>query len=76
MDIHMPEMDGIEATKTIIEKKAQHAPVIIALTASVISHEIDSYMKAGMKDVLPKPLNVDDLKAVLMKWSRQVQGLA
>lgn len=76
MDIHMPEMDGIEATKTIIENKGQQAPVIIALTASVISHEIDAYMQAGMKDVLSKPLNVDDLKAVLMKWSRQVQGLA
>ncbi len=72
MDIHMPEMDGIEATQKIIAQQGQRAPVIIALTASVIIEEITQYKEAGMKDVLAKPLSIDDIKACILKWGAQI----
>ena len=68
MDIHMPEMDGIEATRQIIGQMGQNAPLIIALTASVIIEEISQYKEAGMKDVLAKPLGIEDVKTCILKW--------
>lgn len=68
MDVHMPEMDGVEATRQIIAKMHNKAPVIIALTASVINNEIHTYKEAGMQDVLAKPLALDSLKNCLNKW--------
>lgn len=72
MDIHMPEMDGIEATQKIIAEMKQRAPIIIALTASVITEEINLYKQAGMKDVLAKPLTLEDAKSCLLKWGKEI----
>ena len=60
MDVHMPEMNGIEATKIIIEKKLSNAP-IIGMTASVMNDERESYIKAGMDVLVEKPVNFDSL---------------
>ncbi|MCU0423224.1 MAG: ATP-binding protein [Bacteroidia bacterium] len=76
MDIHMPEMDGVEATKNIRAVMGERAPVIIAVTASVVAHEIAIYKEAGMADVLAKPINLDEIKACLMKWSDSIKQKA
>ena len=68
MDIQMPVMGGIDASKAIIEfekeKKLKHIP-IIALTANALSGDREKYINAGMNDYLSKPLDVDKLKKVI-----------
>ena len=58
MDMHMPEMNGIEATKTIrsweIENQIKPTP-IIAMTANIVKSEIEMCLKSGMNDYIPKP---------------------
>lgn len=61
MDIHMPEMDGVEATRTIrnsAENINQHVP-IIAMTAAALLDEKNRAIKAGMNDYLTKPFSPD-----------------
>nr|MBP8247211.1 response regulator [Phenylobacterium sp.] len=68
MDIHMPGMDGVEATQEIRarERGGGRAYVpIIAVTASVLSHETDAYFAAGMDDFIAKPIELPRLLAIL-----------
>ena len=70
MDVQMPEMDGVEATKQIraFEKnKITHIP-IIALTAGVFKEEKDKCIKAGMDDFLKKPVDKNILREMLDKY--------
>lgn len=69
MDISMPEMDGVEASRTIrqIEPEGHYTP-IIALTAFVFSEERSDFLAAGMDDVLPKPLARDQLIGALQTY--------
>ncbi len=70
MDVQMPEMDGIEATKYIrahLPRGKREVP-IIALTASVIKSEIDRAFSAGMNDYVPKPFKQDELFRVIAKY--------
>jgi signal transduction histidine kinase/CheY-like chemotaxis protein len=68
MDIHMPDMDGLEASRAIRAQenalKRVRTP-IIAVTASVLSHETASYRAAGMDDVVAKPVELEALLAAL-----------
>jgi CheY-like chemotaxis protein len=67
MDIQMPEMDGMEATRAIRQlsdpKKA--AIPIVALTANALKGDSEKYMAAGMNDFLPKPFNEQKLFMVI-----------
>ena len=70
MDIQMPEMDGIEATRIMRARErssGRHMP-IIALTAHAMSHERENLLAEGMDDVLAKPYTLDQLRAVLQRW--------
>ncbi|HOD39467.1 MAG: Sensory/regulatory protein RpfC [bacterium ADurb.Bin243] len=61
MDIQMPVMDGITASKAIsriFSEKGQKRPPIIVLTASTMPEEFEFYIRAGMDGIIPKPLNV------------------
>ncbi|MBU1012302.1 MAG: response regulator [Bacteroidetes bacterium] len=71
MDIAMPEMDGIEATKEIRLKERwtrRHTP-IIAVTASDPEFNRDRFFAAGMDDYLAKPVNERTLKEKIEKYS-------
>ncbi len=63
MDIHMPEMDGYEATRAIrsIPGKRGEVP-ILAMTASVIKEDVNRCYDAGMNDFIPKPFDPSELK--------------
>jgi PAS domain S-box-containing protein len=64
MDIHMPEMDGYEATRHIreFEKESGHPAVpIIAMTANVFREDIEKCLAAGMNDHLGKPIDLGEL---------------
>jgi signal transduction histidine kinase/CheY-like chemotaxis protein len=60
MDIQMPEMDGVEATRAIrlreLETGRARTP-IIAVTANAMTHQVDEYNAAGMDGVVPKPID-------------------
>jgi signal transduction histidine kinase/ligand-binding sensor domain-containing protein/DNA-binding response OmpR family regulator len=60
MDIQMPEMDGLEATK-IIRSQHAHQPVIIAMTANAMREDKDACLSAGMNDYISKPINLEQL---------------
>ncbi|MCI3131635.1 response regulator [Phenylobacterium aquaticum] len=68
MDINMPVMDGLDATKAIraceTEGDRPRTP-IIAVTASVLSHETEAYRAAGMDDVVAKPVDAETLMDAL-----------
>jgi CheY-like chemotaxis protein len=67
MDVQMPEMDGLEATKNI-RTQIQVQPIIIALTANVLQGDHDACIQAGMNDYMSKPIDIEDLKSKLKKW--------
>ncbi len=65
MDVEMPEMDGITATKKILEQNLARTPHIIGLTAYAMSEDRDRCLQAGMKDFLTKPIRVEELEKAL-----------
>ena len=70
MDINMPVMNGIDATKFIREKL--HLDVIIvALTANAIKGDREKFIACGMNEYLSKPINIDKLENILCKYSRK-----
>lgn len=67
MDMQMPEMDGIEATKILRKELAIKTPVI-ALTANAFKTEIDHCINAGMNDYITKPFNEENLLNTIYKY--------
>ncbi|MCL2230043.1 MAG: ATP-binding protein, partial [Treponema sp.] len=66
MDVHMPVMDGLEASAKIIELNA--GVPIIAMTANVMSTDMEVYLKSGMKDCIGKPFTSQELWHLLLKY--------
>jgi CheY-like chemotaxis protein/PAS domain-containing protein len=68
MDMQMPVMDGVTAT-CLIRKQAHFANMpIVAMTANAMSGDRERCFSAGMNDHLPKPIEPDELFAMLIKW--------
>lgn len=75
MDAHMPEMDGVEATRHIrAEISPEHQPYIIAMTADVIQTSRERYFAVGMDGYISKPVKIEELVQVLAK-SKPAQAL-
>ncbi len=72
MDIHMPEMDGVEATITIRKTRAATDLPIIGLTAEAFSERHALFRQAGMNDVLTKPFTEQQLAKILTKYAPAV----
>ncbi|MFN8463047.1 MAG: GAF domain-containing protein [Anaerolineales bacterium] len=72
MDVQMPEMDGLEATRQIISKWNQSHPRIIGLTANALEGDRELCFAAGMEDYISKPIRVNELVDALARASRQV----
>ncbi|MGC4104104.1 response regulator [Ferruginibacter sp.] len=68
MDVQMPEMDGLEATK-MIRVCLSKQPVIIAMTANVMHGDRIACMQAGMDDYISKPVQLAELVNMLEKWA-------
>jgi CheY-like chemotaxis protein len=68
MDMQMPVMDGLDATRAIrvLELPHQHTP-IVAMTANAMESDRQLCLDAGMDDYLSKPFKLADLKAILEK---------
>jgi CheY-like chemotaxis protein/nitrogen-specific signal transduction histidine kinase len=70
MDVQMPEMDGCQATELIRNMPHGKRVPIIAMTANVFAEDKERCLRAGMNDHLGKPLDADQLIAMLKKWIR------
>ncbi|MDQ5908646.1 MAG: hypothetical protein QG599_738, partial [Pseudomonadota bacterium] len=68
MDIRMPVMDGLTATRLIRNELGLTALPILALTAGVLYEQQQAAHTAGVNDVLAKPLDLERLVALLLKW--------
>jgi CheY-like chemotaxis protein len=68
MDMQMPDIDGIEATKNI-RRQAGEQPIIIAMTANATKEDRDKCIDAGMNDYISKPIHQDTLIDLLKKWA-------
>jgi signal transduction histidine kinase/DNA-binding response OmpR family regulator len=69
MDVQMPEMDGLEATRAIREESGDlHHPWIIALTANATTGDREQAIENGMNDYLAKPIKVEDLRNALHRF--------
>jgi CheY-like chemotaxis protein/HPt (histidine-containing phosphotransfer) domain-containing protein len=72
MDVQMPEMDGLQATKIIRRSKTSylnHRVPIIALTANAIQGDHEKYLSAGMDDYLSKPYGPTELLEKIRRWT-------
>ncbi|WP_392531576.1 PAS domain S-box protein [Nostoc sp. C117] len=73
MDVHMPEMDGLEATRRICQQwKVGFRPYIIAITANAMRGDREACLAAGMDDYISKPVQLEDLAQALRKCSLHV----
>ncbi len=71
MDIQMPVMNGLDATKEILHYEKvnhlRHIP-IVALTANALAGDREKYIEAGMDNYLSKPINLPDLRALIQSY--------
>jgi two-component system, sensor histidine kinase and response regulator len=73
MDVQMPEVDGLEATRMVrlcLEKQ----PVIIAMTANALDGDQDNCIQAGMDDYICKPVELNELIRQLEKWGGAIKS--
>ena len=77
MDVQMPEMDGLEATRRIRAlRPGERRPWIVALTASAMTGDAERCSAAGMDDYLSKPVRIDELAAALRRAPRSAPAPA
>lgn len=70
MDVNMPEMDGLEATRQLIGIYRSDRPRVVALTANVTLSEREACVQAGMDDFIAKPIQIEALCAALLRCER------
>jgi CheY-like chemotaxis protein/HPt (histidine-containing phosphotransfer) domain-containing protein len=80
MDVQMPEMDGLEATKVIRERQCNLAQfptykgpvIIVAMTANAMPGDRERCIEAGMDDYLAKPVRPEEVRKIIERWASQV----
>jgi CheY-like chemotaxis protein len=73
MDVQMPEMDGLEATRRIRANPLLPQPIIIAVTANAMQGDREMCLAAGMDDYLTKPFKQESLKAMVAHYQQRIR---
>ena len=68
MDVQMPEMDGLEATRRIHATQQTDCPYIVAMTANAVKGDKERFLAAGMDDYLSKPVSIDQLELAFERF--------
>lgn len=68
LDMRMPEFDGMEAARRIVEEFGNAAPKIIATSASALTHERERYLQTGCDDFVAKPFRAERIYGCLRQW--------
>ncbi len=84
MDVMMPEMGGLEATRIIRERQKQPAQfqnwkspiIIVAMTASAMQGDREKCLAAGMDDYIAKPVRLEGVRAIVERWGEAAVGTA
>jgi CheY-like chemotaxis protein len=80
MDVQMPEMDGLAATRAIRERQQQKLPnfdktiIIVAMTANAMQGDREKCLASGMDDYLAKPVRPEDVRIVIERWALKAAG--
>ncbi len=70
MDVQMPEMNGLDTTKFIMNKlDLEKKPVVIAMTAFALEGDKEKCLEAGMNDYISKPFMIEEIISKIKKWS-------
>ncbi|MEO0802297.1 MAG: PAS domain S-box protein [Cyanobacteria bacterium J06642_2] len=73
MDVQMPQMDGLEATRQIVcERDMALQPRIVAMTANAMQGDRERCLAAGMDDYISKPVRLEELQAALARWGTEI----
>jgi two-component system sensor histidine kinase/response regulator len=75
MDMQMPVMDGLEATRRIRARTDRPRIPVIAMTANAMAADRDLCLQAGMDEVLTKPVEPDRLIEAVQRWARPAAAL-
>lgn len=73
MDVQMPEMDGLEATK-LIRIRNDGNPVIVAMTANAMEGDREECLVAGMNDYISKPIKLEEMITIIKKWGTHIRA--
>ena len=71
MDIQMPQMNGYEATRIIVQRRKEERPVIIAMTANAMTGDREKCIEVGMDDYITKPMKIENLVNIVQLWGEK-----
>jgi CheY-like chemotaxis protein/HPt (histidine-containing phosphotransfer) domain-containing protein len=73
MDVHMPDMDGLEASRILNQQyTSEERPIIIAMTANAMMGDREICLAAGMDDYVSKPVRLEELQSIVAKWGAAI----
>jgi PAS domain S-box-containing protein len=73
MDVKMPQMDGLKATREIRKRWPDNGPKIVAITAYALEGDKEKCLEAGMDDYIAKPVQKEELAEVLKRWASKIR---